>query len=467
MSCLPPQAGKTRRTFLRSPCCSARFKGRLESLPHSFIRNQRLGPPAPVSCSLVSPPQRDYDTALCTVQGRDRTSAPGIFWPVTKCWAITDLLLSSLPLCEHSRTLISFVVSRTDCVIELDGPVIKKEHVGHYYTPTPPTACEYSGKRTYASGAHLFNHPRPQQPMERQLTQADIDPMRRSPSGDESPLYLARASPADGHVTESASYLTVMSSRSTAQGFHLAASHHTNTNGRRHPGASTDAAENRGRFERETNQNRLLNYAAPRKPEPSPHLQREPEIPSIVRHQQSDLSTVHDQTSATYEALRHSSSGSYQPSIAAFSPYHQNPHFYPYSPAMSLSYETRTFHDYPQSAMMHDPHQEQDDNSIQHQRYPSPPPPLSENPYNPQTLDAATALVMDEMQELPQKEESDAPSPGRSKPIPKPDREVTKGEDGRFVCSWAGCTEEIRSFNRKCEWSKVGASLPSVSTHVS
>jgi hypothetical protein len=121
---------------------------------------------------------------------------------------------------------------------------------------------------------------------------------------------------------------------------------------------------------------------------------------------------------------------------------------------MSLSYETRTFPDYPQSAMMHDPHQEQDDNSIQHHRYPSPPPPLSENPYNSQPIDAATALAMDDMPELPPKEDDDAPSPGRSKPIPKPDREVTKGEDGRFVCNWTGCTEEVRSFNRKCEWSK-------------
>lgn len=49
-------------------------------------------------------------------------------------------------------------------------------------------------------------------------------------------------------------------------------------------------------------------------------------------------------------------------------------------------------------------------------------------------------------------DESDAPSPGRSKPIPKPCREVTKGVDGRYVCTWIGCTEE--SFARKCEWGK-------------
>ncbi|CZR53123.1 uncharacterized protein PAC_03001 [Phialocephala subalpina] len=120
---------------------------------------------------------------------------------------------------------------------------------------------------------------------------------------------------------------------------------------------------------------------------------------------------------------------------------------------MSLSYESRNYPvEYPQSALMqHDPHEQQDDNM---QRYPSPPP-MGENPYGHQNIDAATALnIGEEMPELPQKEESDAPSPGRSKPIPKPDREVTKGDDGRFVCTWAGCTEEVRSFNRKCEWSK-------------
>lgn len=264
--------------------------------------------------------------------------------------------------------------------------------------------------------------------MEGRPQQADMGPTHRSPS--------------------------VMASRPATQGFHLRASNHPSTNGRRRP--SADAAENCDQLERGSNQQiRLLNYAGNATRHSHSHNQTcQPEIYSIVRHQQREQALRHDQTSATYEALRHSSTGPYQSSIAAFSPNHQDPYFYPYTAAMSLSYETRTFPDYPQSAMMHDPHQEQDDNSIQHHRYPSPPPPLSENPYNPQTMDAATALAMDEMPELPPKDESDAPSPGRSKPIPKPDREVTKGEDGRFVCNWAGCTEEIRSFNRKCEWSK-------------
>jgi hypothetical protein len=238
-----------------------------------------------------------------------------------------------------------------------------------------------------------------------------------------------------------------MPSQPAAQGFYLEAPNHTN--GR--PDPSATAAKNRGQAEQLPS--RLLNYVA--QSTPQPQFRGEPEN-SLIRHQPAGTEQLHrHDPSANYEALRHSSTGPYQPSIAAFSPYHPNPTYYPYTDAMSLSYETRTFPDYPQSAMMHDPHQEQDDNSIQHHRYPSPPPPLSENPYNPQNMDATTALAMDEMPELPQKEESDAPSPGRSKPIPKPDREVTKGEDGRYVCNWAGCTEDVRSFNRKCEWSKV------------
>jgi hypothetical protein len=95
----------------------------------------------------------------------------------------------------------------------------------------------------------------------------------------------------------------------------------------------------------------------------------------------------------------------------------------------------------------HDPQQDQP-------RYPTPPPPLSENPYNaPQ----ATGETPDSRMDMPmeQKSESDAPSPGRSKPVPKPDREVTKDANGRFYCSWAGCTEEVKDFGRKCEWRYV------------
>lgn len=134
---------------------------------------------------------------------------------------------------------------------------------------------------------------------------------------------------------------------------------------------------------------------------------------------------------------------------------------------MSLSYEApRNFSEYPQSAMMHDTHQ--DESGIHHShnhRYPSPPQPMNNNQYHNSELDQngvldhgpeldPTSALIDGITELHSKEEFDAQSPGRSKPIPKPDREVTKGEDGRLVCTWPGCTEEVRIFNRKCEWSK-------------
>ncbi|KAI6244994.1 hypothetical protein HI914_06872 [Erysiphe necator] len=132
---------------------------------------------------------------------------------------------------------------------------------------------------------------------------------------------------------------------------------------------------------------------------------------------------------------------------------------------MSLSYEApRTFSDYPQSAMMHDSNDESNIHSHNH-RYPSPPPPINNNQFHNsgidhnQTLGHGTSLdptsaLIDGIAELQPKEEFDSTSPSRSKPIPKPDREVTKREDGKFVCRWPGCTEDVRVFNRKCEWSK-------------
>ncbi|KAK3684736.1 hypothetical protein B0T22DRAFT_481772 [Podospora appendiculata] len=55
----------------------------------------------------------------------------------------------------------------------------------------------------------------------------------------------------------------------------------------------------------------------------------------------------------------------------------------------------------------------------------------------------------------PAKEDSPtASTPQRIKAIPKPDREITKNAEGKYVCSWQGCTEDVREFGRKCEWNK-------------
>ncbi|RDL39201.1 uncharacterized protein BP5553_03541 [Venustampulla echinocandica] len=219
-----------------------------------------------------------------------------------------------------------------------------------------------------------------------------------------------------------------------------------NTNPHPHPIARRAAA---GNFER-TAARRYPNVAK-RSDTETPEFSGE-----ILGHQGfHNQQQQHDQT-RYYESLRHSNPSYYTRPRAALPPISRSPStYFNYAPAdidaMSLSYETRTFPTYPQS--LHEDPQEQDDNNMQHARYPSPPPPLSENPYNAQGIDASPGIIM-EMPELPAKEESDAPSPGRSRPIPKPDREVTKGEDGRFVCTWVGCVEEVTSFNRKCEWSK-------------
>ncbi|KAK1783461.1 hypothetical protein QBC45DRAFT_88608 [Copromyces sp. CBS 386.78] len=47
-----------------------------------------------------------------------------------------------------------------------------------------------------------------------------------------------------------------------------------------------------------------------------------------------------------------------------------------------------------------------------------------------------------------------APSSGRIKPIPKPVRQATKNAEGKFVCMWPGCVEDVKEFGRKCEWNK-------------
>lgn len=45
-----------------------------------------------------------------------------------------------------------------------------------------------------------------------------------------------------------------------------------------------------------------------------------------------------------------------------------------------------------------------------------------------------------------------AATPQRLKAIPKPERDVTKNADGKFVCTWPNCVEAVKVFSRKCEW---------------
>ena len=48
-----------------------------------------------------------------------------------------------------------------------------------------------------------------------------------------------------------------------------------------------------------------------------------------------------------------------------------------------------------------------------------------------------------------------APAAQRTKAVPKPDREVRRTPDGKFLCSWDGCNETVKTFSRKCEWRYV------------
>ncbi|KAL2266276.1 hypothetical protein VTJ83DRAFT_5628 [Remersonia thermophila] len=54
----------------------------------------------------------------------------------------------------------------------------------------------------------------------------------------------------------------------------------------------------------------------------------------------------------------------------------------------------------------------------------------------------------------PKEESPVLATPQRVKSIPKPEREVTRNPDGKFVCTYPSCTEEPREFTRKCEWNK-------------
>ena len=95
---------------------------------------------------------------------------------------------------------------------------------------------------------------------------------------------------------------------------------------------------------------------------------------------------------------------------------------------------------------------------VQENRYPSPPiAGLSEDPYQNQIqkLDNPD-LNSPSVGEPPQE---DIPQAGptfdlSADGVAKPERDVMKGENGRYHCTFEGCQEEQREFGRKCEWSK-------------
>lgn len=71
---------------------------------------------------------------------------------------------------------------------------------------------------------------------------------------------------------------------------------------------------------------------------------------------------------------------------------------------------------------------------------------LGLDPSHPQKEDSPVATHAAQAPAIP------TAAPPRIKPIPKPDRQVTKNMDGKYICTNPNCTEAIKEFARKCEW---------------
>lgn len=84
----------------------------------------------------------------------------------------------------------------------------------------------------------------------------------------------------------------------------------------------------------------------------------------------------------------------------------------------------------------------------------SPSPALDLHPVGPPNVDPTNVPVRDLSPAAPNAFNSTQTQSQRIKPITKPNREVTKSEDGKYICTWAECNELIKKFQRKCEWSK-------------
>lgn len=175
-------------------------------------------------------------------------------------------------------------------------------------------------------------------------------------------------------------------------------------------------------------------------PAPALNLNFSPKAENYHAIHRRDYSLPHQSNTREYPAMPSSAENhfSYPPLDGSMGVLHDSQ---PY-----LTQEVRDFQLQP------DPREyEQHHNLSDQQRYPSPTPVPSENPYhthqNDGTADNRLSLAGDNKTEF-----SDPGSPGRTKPVPKPLREITKDANGRYYCNWPNCTEEVKDFGRKCEW---------------
>ncbi|SPQ22009.1 90e28286-d78b-413d-863d-ed1944c73796 [Thermothielavioides terrestris] len=84
----------------------------------------------------------------------------------------------------------------------------------------------------------------------------------------------------------------------------------------------------------------------------------------------------------------------------------------------------------------------------------APPPPFDDTSEPRLDLSAGPTTETTTATAAPKEDSPATTTPQRVKAIPKPDREVTRNLQGKFVCTWPGCAEEPKEFGRKCEWNK-------------
>lgn len=82
----------------------------------------------------------------------------------------------------------------------------------------------------------------------------------------------------------------------------------------------------------------------------------------------------------------------------------------------------------------------------------SPSPNLDLQHVGPPNVDPTNVPVRELSPAAPNAFNSTQAQSHRVKAIAKPNREVTKSEDGKFICTWPDCHELVKKFQRKCEW---------------
>lgn len=83
---------------------------------------------------------------------------------------------------------------------------------------------------------------------------------------------------------------------------------------------------------------------------------------------------------------------------------------------------------------------------------------ISSSPPTPSTSSLAPTTPPDRHESPPTTAETKAGAPKpvqrRMSPIPKPQRQVVKNREGKFICTWDNCAAAVKEFSRKCEWNK-------------